>query len=138
MKLNVTTALTNLAGVPIGSDQVSREALVVALNTLHQDRDAGMKALVDLASMPEPLTLRMALCNALMGQYKGEETLSGTEKVKRWRLAQDVHSKDEPYLTSEQTTMAKELIAKAYTPVVVGPAWELLDPASAEKAGEEK
>lgn len=71
--------------------------------------------------------------SALSAQYRdevdaqGKETISGQEKYDRWKLATKVHGKDVT-LSPEDLALLKRLIGKAYTSVIVGPAWSMLDP----------
>ena len=73
------------------------------------------------------LTLRAACCEALTGAYP-DEKLSGEEKVRRFELARLLHAEDEPDVCVEDIALVKQLIGKGYGPMVVGPAWSLLDP----------
>lgn len=75
----------------------------------------------------EPLTLGKACAVALLGNFPGE--LSGDEKVKRYSLAMDIHkAKNSIDLTVEDVSLIKELIAKVYSVLVTGQAWQILDP----------
>lgn len=73
------------------------------------------------------LALKVPAVNALMGAYEDERNLSGEEKVKRYDLAMRITSITEPDLTAEETALIKKLIAKAYSPLVVGQAWKMLE-----------
>ena len=80
----------------------------------------------------QPLSLATVAESALLLSYVDEQnTITGNEKVRRWMLANTIrHEPKNPTLTSEDITTIKNLIAKAYSPVVVGQAWQLLDPAT--------
>jgi hypothetical protein len=55
--------------------------------------------------------------------------LKGEEKVERYELAQEIHkSTGLVDLQSEQVSLLKKLIARAYGPLTVGQAWKILDP----------
>ena len=98
MKLDLNAAITNLEGVPM-----TDEKNVVA-------------------------TVRASLCNALLAVYADEERVSGEEKLKRWKFAQKLYTaKDTVEIKAEEIVLLKTLVAKAYTPMVSGQLWELLD-----------
>ncbi len=75
------------------------------------------------------LTLRSVCCEALTAAYP-EEKLAGEEKVRRFELARLLYAEDEPDVSVEDLALVKQLVGKGYGPVVVGPAWLLLDPAA--------
>lgn len=86
----------------------------------------------DLSGQPlkngeQDMTLKVAAVNALMGVYPDEQQLDGSEKAKRYALAQKIHAGGEVDLTSDDLALTKKLIGKAYGPVVVGPAYALID-----------
>lgn len=83
------------------------------------------KALV--AESGTTLTLRSACVNSLMAMYDSERDLSGEAKLKRYLLATKIHTEEEPDLSSEEISMLKELIGKAYGVAVVGPAFLILE-----------
>jgi len=73
-------------------------------------------------------TLAAACCTALLNQYQDEQNLAGTEKAKRYKLATKVVDGGEQDVSSEDITELKKLIAKAFGPLVVGQAFDILDP----------
>jgi hypothetical protein len=86
-------------------------------------------AITDLDGNPIPeLTLGLMATNALMGNFDDERSLSGDDKVRRFKLAQRVHHASEVDLTVEDVALIKKLIAKAYATLPCARAWELLDP----------
>lgn len=76
-----------------------------------------------------PMTLGDAAANALVNQYR-DENVSGQDKVKRWALALRIHKASDIELTADDVKLIKDLVAKAYGPLVVGQVWSILDPAS--------
>ena len=92
----------------------------------------------------KPFTLRKACVNVLLmteidGSGRPKE-LKGEQKVERYELAKDIH-KSGPLidLQSEQISLLKKLIARAYGPLTVGQAWKVLDPhEEAEKEAKKK
>ncbi len=82
-------------------------------------RDSGTK---------EEITLDSVCINSLLANLPDEINLSGIDKVKRYKLAQKIHSKpEEVELASEDITLLKTLIAKCYATQITGQAWELLE-----------
>jgi hypothetical protein len=75
------------------------------------------------------LTLREAVTTALVAPFK-DENPSGTEKVKRWQLAAKLQASKDVELTADDIALIKNLVAKAYGPMIVGQVWAILDPAS--------
>lgn len=74
------------------------------------------------------VTIGSIAVNALLTPYEDERNLSGDDKVKRFRLAQSIHDADgEIEVTVEQVALLKSLIAKAYSPLIVGQAWAILE-----------
>ncbi len=75
----------------------------------------------------KPLTLKKAAVDALLALYPDEQTLSGEEKMKRYRIAKKITIGTEKDWTVEEIALVKKLIAKNYSSLLVGPAWELLE-----------
>lgn len=71
-----------------------------------------------------PLTLKSISIESLMAAFP-DEKISGEEKFKRYQLAQRISDGDE--VSVSEAAKIKDLIGKAYGPVVVGPAYELLE-----------
>lgn len=77
---------------------------------------------------PVELTLRKVCVDALLTQFPDEQsTLTGEEKIRRFTLAKNIQSNLAPALTSEDTALVKKMVAKAYGPLIVGQAWDLLE-----------
>lgn len=74
------------------------------------------------------VTLASIATNALLANYEDEKNLSGDDKVKRFKLAQQINDADgEVEVTAEQISLLKMLIAKGYSPLVVGQAYDILE-----------
>lgn len=80
-----------------------------------------------LADAGKPVSLRAVIQNALLGTLRGDENLSGTEKLALWGLATRANEAEADFSVEEMATI-KERIGRAYGPVVVGPVYEILDP----------
>lgn len=74
-----------------------------------------------------PLTLGSACVDALLGAYQDEAALPGEEKYRRFQLATKLSSSDEVDLTAEEIAQLKKLVGKAWSPLVVGRVYELLE-----------
>jgi len=73
-------------------------------------------------------TLKFVSQEALLLSFQDEQGLGGEEKTRRWVLATMIEANPEKIdLTSEQIALIKKLIGKAYGPLIVGQAWELLE-----------
>jgi len=94
------------------------------------------KAIVELDGTAIPgkdgsLILRTVLCNALLGNV--QEPLSGEAHLIRYNLALRIHENDSITLTSEETVLCKECVAKMYTPLIVGQVFYTLEPVLATR-----
>jgi hypothetical protein len=76
----------------------------------------------------QEVTLRLLSVGALSATYQDEQNLSPTDKFKRGDLATKIYNSTEPVaLKSEDVTMLKTVIGKAYGPLIVYKAYQLLD-----------
>jgi hypothetical protein len=73
-------------------------------------------------------TLSMASCSALLSPYPDEQDLDPKDKVRRYKLATKITDGGEVDLSVEEIADLKKLIGKAFPPLVVGRAYEILDP----------
>lgn len=104
MKIDFSTELLSLSGEPI------KENI--------QD-ESGIKKV--------PLQLWKVCTDSLLAVFQDERNVTGEDKVKRWKLAQKIHEAKEVDLESEEISLIKSLIAKSYSPAIVGPAFQLLE-----------
>jgi hypothetical protein len=70
--------------------------------------------------------LSFVATEALMA-FDPQSKESGENKAKFWALAMRVAKGGEVELTVEEVSMLKQKIGENFAPVVVGPAWELLE-----------
>ena len=77
----------------------------------------------------EDLTLGMVCKNALLTSYQDEQSLSGEKKLERYDIAMGIHAANLGTLDLpvEKVAEIKRLVAKFYGPLVVGPAWKMLE-----------
>lgn len=75
-----------------------------------------------------PFTLGSAAIGALLATFEDERHLPGEQKFQRYMLANKIHANPEALeVSAEEIAMLKNLIGKAYTPIVVGPAFLALE-----------
>ena len=72
-------------------------------------------------------TLCIAVVASLSHGYSDEVNLSGEDKAARFELALKVFNKVKLELTAEEVALIKKLIAKAFSPLVVGQCFRLLE-----------
>lgn len=113
MKIDFSQTLKNPWGDDIRDSSSKPEKIVT-----HED---GTKEPIFPA-----MTLARAAMNALLADYR-DEKLSGQEKAKRYSLACLLVNEGPIDLEVEQCALIKEVIGKAYSPLVVGPAYALLE-----------
>jgi hypothetical protein len=75
----------------------------------------------------DPATLREISIESLMTMADDEKNLSGDDKVKRYYLALKIKDAQEIDITVEEAALLKKLIGRAYGPLIVGQAWEMLE-----------
>ncbi len=104
MKINFDAVLCDLAGEP-------------------------MKGEVEDAT----IQLKTISINALLASYQDEQTLSGEDKLSRYKLAQKIHVGGEQELSAEEASLLKRLIGKGYSPLIVGQTYEMIEGKSSEE-----
>jgi hypothetical protein len=90
--------------------------------------------ITNLANQPvkdeaeKPLTLGSVAIAALLNNMPGDDALSAEKKVTLAVIAQQVHNAEgEVSLSVEDVALVKERIGKAYGPLVVMKAYQLID-----------
>lgn len=74
-------------------------------------------------------TLGAAATTALLDSYEDERQLSGSDKFTRFMLASKIHGQGLPVdVDLDEAKLIKDLIAKRFGALLIGRAWELLDP----------
>jgi len=76
----------------------------------------------------KPTTLGTICSRALLAIFPDEQNLSGEQKFQRYKLAMKLAENDRPDLKAEEIADLKKLIGKAFSAMVVGRCWEMLDP----------
>jgi hypothetical protein len=105
MKVNVTCILRDIEGLALIDPEV-KDAMGA---TLRPARD---------------FTLRKACIDALLQA----DAPSGEEKLTRFKLAMRIQHDNEPDLSQEEIVKIKQCIGLTYGGIVVGRAYEILDP----------
>ena len=80
----------------------------------------------------KPISLRPICLNALTAQLEADKGMTGVKKTEIWVLCGKIYKEDRPLMTSDEITLIKDRIAAAYPPLVVGPAFLLLNGTPAE------
>lgn len=76
------------------------------------------------------LTLGGVSCTALLATFADEQNLAPAKKVERFQLAMIVAKGGKQDVTPEQFTELKGLLGKAFGPLIVGRAYQILDAAA--------
>jgi hypothetical protein len=85
--------------------------------------------------LPSVATLGQVAKDALVNVLQEDAQLSGSVKYDHWILAGKIYpDKSDVVLTAEELATIKERIGKAFGPLVVGPCWRMLDPATSQKS----
>jgi hypothetical protein len=76
-------------------------------------------------------TLGRVACAALLASYADEQNLPAEDKVKRFHLAEVAAKGGEQEMKIDDVALIKTLIGKAFAPLVVGRAYDIIEPSSA-------
>jgi hypothetical protein len=123
-------ALTGDVANSAGSLSTTIQANAVSYSKFQHGR--GLEDTVLENGLPKqvPATLSRVAATALIQAYADEANLDGETKVKRFALAMKVTGAKKLGLAAEEIAVLKERIGKAYGPLIVGRAYQLLDPAA--------
>jgi hypothetical protein len=90
--------------------------------------DFDGKVIDDGTPEKKPFTLGAAAIRALMATFPDEVSITPLEKFRRAMLASKIHDNADLVVNVEDTALLKNLIGKAFAPMIVYRAWPLLDP----------
>jgi hypothetical protein len=76
-------------------------------------------------------TLGRVACTALLASYADEQNLPAEDKVRRFRLAEIAAKGGEREVKVEDVALIKTLTGKAFAPLVVARAYDIIEPPSA-------
>lgn len=74
------------------------------------------------------ITLGIVCCNALLANYPDEQGLAGTDKVHRFYLAQKAAKGEVADVSVDDVVLIKMLLGKGFGTMIVGRAYELIEP----------
>lgn len=122
-KIDVTPVLKDFNGEPL----------------MHQKRSiAGIALCPECTMMIRramiPLTLRLALTNALTAPTPRNRALDSKEKFDQGEFARRIYDEDTLSLQSEEITLLKDAVGAAYDPLEVFLIHSLLDPKDSDIA----
>jgi hypothetical protein len=100
--------------------------------------DGNPVTFADAKGLPTPMTLGDAAVGALEVILEEDRQATGAAKFKLDELARKIYKKKDAVLLVEEVATIKERIGKYYGPMVIGPAWRILDPAEAKPKEPEK
>jgi len=94
----------------------------------------------DIISPPErgekegkPFLMRTVCINALLEPHQDDKNLTGEKKAERYHLAMEIYkTKGKIDLSIDDIKLLKDLIAKMPSPLIVGQAFDILDPPKKE------
>lgn len=130
-KVNFGQVLKEIGGRPLTNlnEEAMNRALIDLINQAVKGKwpaERLVDRVVELGATREPVILKKVCINAL-GQ--GQEGIDGYEKLKRFKLMMKLDSGGEVELSVEEIMLIKTSVDKAYpSPLVVGQAWNMLDP----------
>lgn len=130
MKINASTVITDLAGNPVFTSNVeaNKQAFYAMLAPDIRQKVEAVTGQVDMA---KAATLGYLAIEALLAVYPGED-MTGDDKVKRFRLASLLADGGIVTLETEQVAELKRLIGKAFAPLLVGRAYDIIENGQAE------
>lgn len=77
-------------------------------------------------------TLAAVACTALSAQFADEANLAADEKYRRYKLGCKLADGGAVDLSVDEIAMLKKLIGRAFSPLIVGRSFDVLDPPSQE------
>ena len=104
------------------------------------DFDSEIRDLANAAIIngEKHLDLAAIATNALLTPQAAEQNIPVEEKVKRFQLALRIANGGALDIALEDVVLLKNIIGKAYPPLVVGRAFELLDPSPVKNNGKDQ
>ena len=75
----------------------------------------------------KPVTLATLACGVFMNVLRGDEQLSGDEKEKMFQIGMGATKGGIGEITTDQASVLKKRIGQAYTPLVVGRAFAIIE-----------
>ena len=123
MTLDVTQVLVGYDG----------EALMDVEAVLDADGKPVLDEAKELMTRKVPITLRPVCINALKATLEADKGMSGVKKTEIWILCGKLYKEDRPQMTADELTLIQQRISAAYGPMIVGPAFLLLNGTAGKK-----
>lgn len=95
-------------------------------------RDRRGKALPDPSDPDSEFSVAMAVANALDANLPNDQNADGITKARRFHIASLIHDSAPEYvlaLKSDYISTIKDAVGRAYSPLVVGQIYAVVDPA---------
>ncbi len=74
----------------------------------------------------KPIQLKSFIVNALTAEFT-DERVTGDEKLRRFKLAEAVYKGGDIELKIEDMSLIKDLVGKAYSALIVGQVYQVLE-----------
>ncbi len=127
MKVDLSQHITDFKGQPVVR-KLSAEAREEIFNNLSKATLAEIEPrLVD-----EDMTLESVILTAANAVYHDEQSLSDKVKGARYKICVKAALGGEQDFSSEEITEIKKVVAKMYTPMVMGRTFDIIDPETKE------
>lgn len=78
-------------------------------------------------------TVGSSMIEALTSVYQDERDLPGPKKFERYQLAQKLYDKKSTDISVDDAKLIKDLVGKAYGPVILGPIFLAIEGSQAKK-----
>lgn len=131
--VSTKTKLLALDGTPIRRVAVGwREALQAVQAVAKKSPGASLGQVLELTASTiagaegSNMTLADAVADALLGG-KSAESCTGSEKLRRWKLALRFEREETVELEAEDVVFIEGALAEAYKPAIYGPAHDALN-----------
>lgn len=122
MRINPNIEITDIKG-----DAITEKRFVFVCPKCGEKADMQNNQIID--DTGEPVRLKNLCINVLTSLTEEDKNLTADKKFYRGKLAERIYNAEEDIdVRSEDIAMLKKLIAKAYSPLLVMKAFEILDP----------
>jgi hypothetical protein len=143
MNINPNIEIEDRNGTPIPIAGDPQKSIKEIIKIIDDKEEPAVKiglireAIIRNAISDVSFRLKDALLTALDGVYEDEKGLTGEKKLERHLLAERIYkaykAKEEVSLKSEEIILLKTLVGKAYSVLIVGRVYELLEPVEPKK-----
>ena len=127
MKIDMTTQLLSLTNEPLEELERYDNPKFVSTEETPDEEPQHIKK--------KKVILRDICVGALLNTIDSDKGVSGVERNKWFVLSMKLQKEDEPYLLAEDIKLLKDRIGSIYKTLIVGRAYELLDPVEEPEEG---